>query len=437
MTDNVHLVAPILIIISCIAIIFNTMIHILIVGKSFSGLRRYLAEHNFEYTILQDKLETKFPDKKIKNRIVTDFLEATTLLDTVSKLHTQKPINGLITTYENYISSAALITKHLGLPGMSQNATVACTDKEYMRELFAKTPTKISPDFAVITSENDVHHFAQSHSFPLIIKPANLSKSLLVTKSTSLDELIANYQKTNKQIDGIYKKYAPGQTPKLLIEEFMEGPIFSVDAFIDASGEPHVLENVVDYQTGYDIGYDDNFHYSRLLPSRLQPEEIKSIREIAAIGCRALGMTSSPAHIEIIYTKDGPRIVEIGARNGGYRERMHWLANGIDITANAIALSLNRPLDLVPKKNDSVGVFELFPKVPGIFQGLEDEEQLRKLPSFNYLSIKAKANTFVGKAGDGYKMCAVTILHNSNVAQFNRDVNSMEKYAVVKTLPSD
>lgn len=315
---------------------------------------------------------------------------------------------------------------------MSEKAARACTDKELMRELFSKTTTKISPDFATIRSEEDVLTFAQSHDFPLIIKPANLSKSLLVTKSNSLNELIANYQKTVRQIDAVYTKYAPNQTPKLLIEEYMEGPIFSVDAFVDANGEPHVLENVVDYQTGYDVGYDDNFHYSRLLPSKLPKDKVEAIRQTAAIGCRALDMTSSPAHIEIIYTKDGPRVVEIGARNGGYRERMHMLANGIDITKNSIALSLNQPLDITPKKNDYVGVFELFPKTDGVFQGIDNEDRLYTLPSFNYLSIKAKPGQFVGKAGDGYKMCAVVILHNNNSQQFSTDMHYLQDHVTVK-----
>lgn len=413
------------------------MAHVLIVGKSFSGLKQFLSANNHTYTVLQDELGTKFPDKKLKNRVVCSFRDRTSYLSAARNIHRHTPIDATIVTYEGYVVPNAIIAAELQLPGMSEDAAIACTDKEVMRSRFALSPEKISPDFNVIDSREGLTHFANTHSFPLILKPANLAKSLLVTKNDSLDELVANYDKARQLAETTYKKYAPNNTPKFIVEEFLEGSIHSVDAFVDIHGEPHVLEQVVDYQTGHDIGFDDNFHYSRLLPSRLSSENIQAIRHTAKIGCQLLGMTSSPAHVEIILTKSGPRIVEIGARNGGYRERMHWLANGIDITANAIALSLNRPLDLVPKKNDSVGVFELFPKAPGIFQGLEDEEQLRKLPSFNYLSIKAKTNTFVGKAGDGYKMCAVTILHNSNVAQFNRDVNSMEKYAVVKTLPSD
>lgn len=405
--------------------------HIVIVGKAFSGIKTYLRDNGYNLTILHDKKVTKYPDKKFKNRVVVDFSDKNALLHAIDTLNQKQPIDGLFTTYENYIVSASILARHLGLPGMSEDAAKACTDKELMRQLFAQVPVKISPDFAVILSEQDVQDFATSHHFPLIIKPANLSKSLLVTKSNTFDELIANYRKTINQIDDVYARYAPGQTPKLLIEEFLEGPIFSVDAFVDADGVPHVLENVVDYQTGYDIGYDDNFHYSRLLPSRLPPNKIEAIRQIAAIGCRTLGMTSSPAHIEIIYTKDGPRIVEIGARNGGYRERMHRLANGIDITANALALALNQPLDIAPKKNDHVGVFELFPKNPGVFLGIENEDKLRNLPSLNYLSIKAKPGQFVGKAGGGYKMCAVAILASESEKLFKKDASFLLDHVLI------
>lgn len=407
--------------------------HILLVGKSFSGIKQYLTDHGHEFTVLQDTLATKYPDKKFKHRVVADFSDTARLLHTVDTLHAKHPVDGLLTTYENYIFAASLIADHLKLPGLSQTAAKACTDKELMRELFAAAPEKISPAFGVVTSEDDIRKFADAHSFPLILKPANLSKSLLVTKSSTLSELVDNYRTTSTHIDAIYAKYARGRTPKLLIEEFLEGPIFSVDAFVDSAGEPHVLENVVDYQTGYDIGFDDNFHYSRLLPSRLPQEQIDAIRQTAATGCRALGMTSSPAHVEIIYTKDGPRIVEIGARNGGYRERMHLLANGIDITANAIALSLNQPLDLPPKKQDFVGVFELFPKVPGVFNGIAHEDELRKLPSFAYLSIKAKPGHRVGKAGEGYKMCAVVILTNHDELTFSNDVDYLNQHVYVIT----
>ena len=397
------------------------MAHILIVGKAFSGIKQYLIERGHAYTLLQDVHATKFPDKQFKNRVVADFSQESHLLSIVDEVHRVNPIDATFVTYENYVVSNAIIAAHLGLPSLSRAAAEACTDKELMRTLFATAPEKISPDFQVVTSRETLTTFAQSHNFPLILKPANLAKSLLVTKNDSLEQLLANYDKAVAMIDKVYHQYARGRTPKLIVEEYLDGHIHSVDVFVDADGKPHVLQNVVDYQTGHDIGYDDNFHYSRILPSRLPTNEIESIRHAAEMGCRALGMTSSPAHVEIIYTAQGPMLVEIGARNGGYRERMHALANGIDITANALALSLNMPLDIMPKRNDNVGVFELFPKVAGNFVRITDETKIRQLLSFQYLSIKAKPGKFIGKAGDGYKMAAVVILHHPDKTIFDHD----------------
>ncbi len=409
------------------------MAHILIVGRAFSGIKDYLASHGHTWTILQDQLATKFPEKRFKQHVVVDILDKAATLKAVDTINAKNKIDATFVIYEAYVVINAIIAAHLGLPGLRLKTAEACTDKQLMRELFALAPEKISPDFAVIKSKEELLDFARSHNFPLILKPANLAKSLLVTKNADINELVANYEKTVNLIETTYKKYAPGRNPKILIEEYLDGHIHSVDVFCDIHGTPHVLENVVDYQTGYDIGYDDNFHYSRLLPSSLPQNEIDAIRQAAAVGCKALGMTSSPAHVEIIYTKDGPRIVEIGARNGGYRERMHRLANGIDITANALALALNNPLDIAPKKNDSVGVFELFPKVPGIFRGISNEQTLRTLPSFNYLGVKAKPGVYAGKAGDGYKMCAVAIFHNEDSYQFKADLDYLNQHCRVET----
>lgn len=407
--------------------------HILLVGKAFSEIKQYLISNGHYYTLLQDRAATKYPQRHFKHRLVCDFSSEETILQAVDTINIQAPINGILTTYENYILSAARIARHLGLPGLNEQAALACTDKELMRSLFMQAPEKISPDFQVVTSRDDLVTFASSHSFPLILKPANLAKSLLVTKSHNLEELLHNYDHATELLATTYQKYAPNRTPKLIVEEFLEGPIFSVDAFVDKNGEPHVLENVVDYQTGYDIGFEDNFHYSRILPSRLPQSDIDAIRHVAAIGCRALGMTSSPAHVEIILTHDGPRIVEIGARNGGYRERMHRLANDIDLTKNALALSLNRPIDISPRKNNYVGVFELFPKNPGEFQGIANEDQLRSLPSLYYLSIKAEPGQYVGKAGDGYKACAIVILTHCNAEQFANDASFLHNHCQVDT----
>ncbi len=404
--------------------------YILIVGRGFKSLINYLDNHNLDYIVLQDSrlISSKGPLKP--NHILCDFSSKEAILKTADSLN--KP-SALICTYENYILPAAWLSQHFGLPGLSEEAARACTDKELMREKFAKSPQPISPDFRVVKSKSDLEEFADSHDFPLILKPANLSKSMLVHKCHNIKELMNAYERTIKAMPAIYAKYAPNATPKLLVEEFMSGSIHSVDAFVDANGSVHTLDAVVDYKTGYDVGYDDNFHYSRSLPSKLTPDQQSALRQVAELGCQALGITSSPAHIEIIMTNKGPRIVEIGARNGGYRERMHAAANGIDVTANALALALNHPLDVIAKRHDAMEVLELFPKVSGHFLGLSNEDSLRKLPSLSYLSIKAKAGQFVGSSSAGHKAVAIIFLHHTDAQVVSKDLDYINRHVGVKT----
>ena len=407
------------------------MPHILIVGQKLSSLSQYLTDNGYDYTFLQDKTKTKFPNKRFKHRTLADFSSKATLLATVDSL--PHKIDGVITTYENYILPSAWITDRLSIPGLPVATAEACTDKFLMRSLFDKAPEKISPAFANVSSEQDVIEFANSHSFPLILKPANLAKSLLVTKNHTLEELIKNYRHSTDLLETTYEKYAPNRTPQLIIEEFLEGSIHSVDAFIDQTGIPYVLDQIVDYQTGYDIGYDDNFHYSRILPTTLSPSNQAALKHCAEVGVRALGMKNTPAHIEIIMTSEGPRIVEIGARNGGYRERMHNLANGIDITGAAIDVAQGKRPAISVVKNEPCAVLELFPKNPGMFTEIANLEKLKQMPSLNYLSIKAKEGQYVGKAADGYKMCAVVILHHADTEIFERDLDEIAKTVFVRT----
>lgn len=405
--------------------------HILVVGPLFSGMRAYLTENGYTYTILEDIKQQKSASKKQKNRYFADFSNNESILATINSL--KWSFDGVITVYENFVMPTALIAQHLNLPGLPLSAAKKCTDKFLMREAFATSPEKISPNFAVVENQNDLRRFAEKHSFPLILKPANLAKSLLVTKNHNIDELFANYKRAQEVISDIYAKYAPHREPKLIVEEFLEGPIHSVDAFVDSEGIVHVLQEIVDYQTGYDIGFEDNFHYSRLLPSELSHEDQMRLRHVAKLGCEALGMKNSAAHIEIILTRDGPQIVEIGARNGGYRERMHKLANGIDILGAAIGLAVGKKPNITPTKDEPCAVLELFPENTGEFVGLNYQKELEKLPSLAYLAIKRKPGEFAGKAADGHKMCTIIILHNQDKEQFTRDLDFVNTKVKVLT----
>lgn len=390
----------------------------LIVGKSFSSLVKTIENRGDNWILLKDSNSAK---SSRTNHINVDFADTKKLKTEVSRL--KHKVDGVIAIYENYIVVASQIAEKLGLPALPIESAKACTDKELMRTRFLTCEEPISPQFKKVSKYNDAEDFANRFGYPVIIKPANLAKSLLVLKCSNKNELKANYLSMGRQISKVYAKHAPNQTPKIIIEEFMEGSIHSVDGFIDSQGKPTILPEIVDYQTGYDIGYGDNFHYSRVLPTKLSNDQQKAVLHTAKLGCEALGMKNSSAHIEIIMTAKGPRIVEIGARNGGYRERMHKLANDIDLLDIQLDIKLGKSPNINVHANNPVAVLELFPKKAGIFSGIDHENEVHKLSSLIYFKTKQKLGDYVGKAGDGYKMCAIIILHNPDPKQFKKDLD--------------
>lgn len=405
--------------------------HIAIIGKHFSGFRTYLENNKIEYTVFKDA--RSIPKNPQANTYYIDFSDEQAVISMIKIQHAHSPFTAVVTLFEQYIVLAAQTAQELGLPGLPVDAAVACTDKSIMRQRFATAPKKVSPDFQKVSSWKEVEAFANTHQFPLILKPANLAKSLLVTKNHDMNELRASYDKMQHSINAVYEKYAPRNERIALIEEFLEGSIHSVDAFVDNQGNPTILPYIVDYQTGYDIGYDDNFHYSRIVPSALSPAAQVDFMETAELAIRSLGMRNTAAHVEIIVTKDGARMVEIGARNGGYRERLHGLAHGINIYGNLLRTIAGKPVDVSHLKEEPCAVLELFPKTAGTFVALAHEAQLRTLPSLQYLSIKHTVGSFAGKSSEGYKASCVIVLHHTDTAQFNKDLEFVNSHVYIQT----
>lgn len=407
---------------------------ILIVGKELRSLTDRLQVEGYDYYVLRDATTTNKPDKKLAHRIVCDFTSKTSVLTAVATINQQ--ITVVMTLYENYVLPTAWINEQLGLPGMPVNAALACTDKFLMRQAFtsAEGDEPISPDFAMVETEDDVRQFAADHQFPLILKPANLVKSLLVTKSDTLDDLLANYTHTAERIGPIYGQYAPNRTPRIIIEEFLEGSLHSVAAFADHAGTPHLINEVVDLESARSQGFSDNFIYSRSLPSALSAGQQAALYRCATRGVRALGMKNTPAHVEIILTAKGPRIIEIGARNGGYRERMYKLAKDIDIIQATVDCITGKQPALAASKHGFCAVIELFPHQAGAFQAISQQNAVVNLASCSYFALKAAVGQNVGPANDGYKRCAIVTLNHSDRTQFEADFAFVRDNADVLTV---
>ena len=67
--------------------------------------------------------------------------------------------------------------------------------------------------------------------------------------------------------------------------------------------------------------------------SQKSTETVAAIKDLAIRAVKAVGIDNSPAHVEIMVTKDGPKMVELGSRMGGGCITTHLvpLSTGIDM----------------------------------------------------------------------------------------------------------
>jgi len=116
-----------------------------------------------------------------------------------------------------------------------------------------------------------------------------------------------------------------------------------------------------------------------------------------------------------MYTDNKVKIIEIGARIGGYRPRMFAASYGIDLLQQEIRLAVGELPVLDGVFSTHTAVFELFSKTEGLFQGIDG---LLSPDEVEYYRIAAHVGQLTGPAKQGYKAAAIIIVVKDNKQQF-------------------
>lgn len=401
------------------------------VGKPYLEFTQWLSDHGYEVHLFHDVHEKIRDEEKIAFSVTKvhflDFSNKELFFEQLKNISTIPTC--IVGTYENAVIPKAWLCEYFHLPGPSEKSALRSTDKSLMRRAFSQNCPEYSPLFQEVKNWSDIENFLQNPniSFPLILKPTNLFKSLLVTKSNTLSELKKNFEESVSHIAEIYAKENVLLEPRFIIEEFLEGPAYSLEVFCDSNGKSVTTPSPVDLVMGKDLGLSDNYNYSRKLPSQLTPQAQEELKKAASAGVKALALTATPAHVELVYTQKGPKIIEIGARTGGYRPRMHQLAEGIDLFQAQTNIAQNMLPDLTAHFSKYCAVYEIFPKEEGLFVEISSFDKIKELSSLFYHSIAAKKGENVGPSKNGYRFSAVFIFVNDNKDTFRKDTEFFEK----------
>lgn len=271
-----------------------------------------------------------------------------------------------------------------GLPGVSYQTAVKATDKAEMIKAFEKHGVE-HPWYYVAGNKAEFAEIVSKVTFPCIMKPIDNAGSRGVVLAHNRQELKDSYE------------YSQGESRSgaVIIEEYLQGPEFSVEVMV-IDGEPHVLQ-ITDKLT---TGAPHFVEMGHTQPSRQPKQQQEKIRDLACRAVKALGINVGPAHVEMILTKDGPRMVELGARLGGDCITTHLvpLSTGIDMVGATIEAACGGKPDIEERYQKGAAIRYL-KTTAGVLKAIEGLEAARKLPGIQEITIVKEIGTQITDIG--------------------------------------
>lgn len=266
----------------------------------------------------------------------------------VIKAAEKHQIDGIMTLASDMpMRTVAAVAEKMNLIGIDQETAIKATNKAEMRKALRKNNVPIPLFFQVNTKEE---FFAavqkiKDSGYRCIVKPVDNSGSRGI-------DLLKDFESETLNNAYEYSKES-SKSGDLMVEEFMEGPEVSVET-LSINGECYVIQITDKITTG--SPYFVEMGHSQ--PSQL-PDDIKEeIIQVTKAANKAIGIKNGPSHTEIKITKDGPKIVELGARLGGDNITTHLtpLSTGVDMVECCIKIALGEEPDFEIKKNNGSAI---------------------------------------------------------------------------------
>ena len=251
-------------------------------------------------------------------------------------------LGGIMTAGTDFSASVAWTAEKLGLPGIPYEASLNASDKSRMRSCF-KNAGLPSPEFITVTAADNPSGLSLPGSFPLVIKPVDNMGARGCCRVDSISELCA----------AVPEALGFSRSGRAIIEEYMDGPEFSVDAIV-FHGEISIC-GLADRHIFFPPYFIEMGH---TMPTAIAIEQQQAILDVFCRGIRSLGLAEQgsigAAKGDIKLTGQGPMIGEIAARlSGGYMSGWTYpYSSGVQPIRSAILTAMGRkPGNLVPEKN--------------------------------------------------------------------------------------
>lgn len=230
--------------------------------------------------------------------------------------------------------AAACVAERLGLPGPQVAAAQVANNKADQRRLLAAADVPQPRSFPC-ASLAEVREALAEIGYPAILKPVDNRGNFGVNR---VDE-------DGQVTDAFFEAIANAHSRRLLVEEFVEGTMTTVEGFA-VPGQGHTSLAVSSKEM---LGGRKRVAMELAYPAELPDPVVARMLETNQRAIAALGYDAGPTHAEYMVTAEGvPYFIEAANRGGGCL--VHPLivpaACGLDTTALQLDLVTGEEVDL-------------------------------------------------------------------------------------------
>lgn len=356
--------------------------------------------------ILDENRQAKLPSQEGFDWVARhDFSRPCKALDPLlAAVQERFEVIAVVNLREFYVRAHAYVASALNRPGLPPEAVERVLNKTLMRQAFIEAlGPECTPRFQELAGLDEALRFTRRAGFPVILKPNNLYGSLFVGTVYNEAELRREFVRIEEQVRAHSASFGVVQSLEKIIqiEEFVTGTVHSIDCLIDNRQNVH-LTPVVDVLTGHDVGQNHFGHVVRKADSCLPPVLQARMGEMAVGAVTALGIRNATAHVELIASPAGPKLLEVAARAGGHRNRVLEMTHGLSINYQHLRMLLGETLDVAPKYTRPFAIVTPYPKKELTFQGVRRLDAVTRLASYHRHEVKAGHSARIGPARHGF-----------------------------------
>jgi biotin carboxylase len=284
-------------------------------------------------------------------------------------------INFLVPSAHDLAAVAAAKVAHtLGFPGFdTPELSEIIHSKDLLRKRYKVSGGRV-PEFSIINSPNELLTLTSKISFPVIVKPVDLTGGTGISICNNFEDLRNAY----------YKALEVSHNKRIIVEQLLSGTYHGLSCLIE---DGKIVFSFVD---------NEFYLYSKTrvsgtsFPTTVSQDSITALKSEIERFSQENFLVDGLLHIQFIETPSGPYLLEMCRRTPGDAYPI-FVSNsvGFDYSTLIVRYFLGQSLGgVVPESHGSYHArFVLMPQLLGSFRGMEYPEipQLESILDFRHI----------------------------------------------------